>query len=444
MSEAVHGAIAAMLPSNVVQIYAGGANGVYTRTASGAFIQILSQAADQSYSWQFIRFKTLMIALHRDTFPKKTTVGTTDTPVILGGTPPRAACGAMVGDFLVLGNLLEDPDDGGAFAPNRIRWSGIKNIDAPWITDPATQADYTDLPPEGGEVVAVTGRTNMTIFQERKISFGRYVNLPQVWDIEPVEDDVGCIARDSVVSVGAFKFFIALDGFRVWNGTNSERIGDGKIDKYFFSRLQFSQRNKISGAYDAATNCIYWAFPTSLAGTLGEIIIYSPRTNRFSHSTQVVECLFPSAVSTLTVEDLVGFTDDNPGFVDDPSLIAGGTPYLGAFNLSHQYGLYSGLPSDAGLVTGEFSGPDNRRVFVNKARPIVDLLQPLASVQTIGRDQLMGGPVIYGSAVGQEIDGTCPILSEARYMRFLVYIPAGAFWKHAQGVEINRKAGGQF
>src|SRR5258708_23876781 len=108
----------------------------------------------------------------------------------------------------------------------------------------------------------------MTIFQDSKISIGRYVNRPSVWDIEVIEEDVGCIARDSVVRVGIYKFFIAKDGFRVWTGTNSQRIGDAKVDKYFFSRLQYSHRGRIVGVFDPITNCVYWAFPTSVDGTL--------------------------------------------------------------------------------------------------------------------------------------------------------------------------------
>jgi hypothetical protein len=351
----------------------------------------------------------------------------------------------MCGDFLVLGDLLDDPDDGHAAAPNRVRWSGIKNIDANWVTDNTTQADYNDMPPEGGRVVAISGRTTMTIFQERKISFGRYVNLPSVWDIETVEEDVGCLARDSVVSVGAYKLFIAEDGFRVWNGTNSQQIGNGKVDKYFYNRLQYSRRGRIVGAVDTINGCVVWAFPTSSDGALNELIIYSIRDNKWSHSIQTIEYLLSSAVSTTTTEDLLGFTDDYPNsYVDDPAWVAGGRRLLAAFNQLHNYGLYSGVPMQAVIDTGEFSGPNSRRVFANLARPLVDLTAPVATVQPYGRDQFEGDTLIAGTAVQQEIDGNCPILFDARYMRFRTTIPAGSNWSRFRGIEISRKSGGQF
>jgi hypothetical protein len=443
--DAVHGAAAALLPGGITQLYAGTANGLYTRLAGAPFVLLEAASVNQDFSWQFIPFKTLMVALHQSLFPVKMALGATVAPANVGGTPPRAACGAMCGDFLVLGNLLDDPDDAHAAAPNRIRWSGLKNIDANWVTNNATQADYNDMPPEGGDVIAISGRTSMTIFQERKISFGRYVNLPSVWDIETVEEDVGCIARDSVVSLGAYKFFIAQDGFRVWNGTNSAPIGNGKVDKYFFNRMNYGRRGRIVGATDTENGCVVWAFPTSSDGTLSEVILYSYRDNKWSHSIQTVEYMLSSAVSTTTTEDLIGFTDDYPNsYVDDPSYVAGGRRLLAAFNQQHGYGLYSGPNMAATIDTGEFSGPTNNRVFASNARPLVDVAQQVATVQPVGRDQNEGGALLYGVETAQEIDGTCPILADARYMRFRTKLPAGAAWSLFRGIEIARKAGGQF
>lgn len=443
--DAVHGAVAASLVGGITQLYAGTANGLYTRLAGAPFVLLQAVSVSQDFSWQFIPFKTLMVALHQDIFPVKMVLGAVAAPVAVGGTPPRAACGAMCGDFLVLGNLLVDPDAGGAAAPNRIRWSGIKNIDANWVTNNVTQADYSDMPPEGGAVVAISGRTNMVVFQERKISFGRYVNLPQVWDIETVEEDVGCIARDSVVSIGGFKLFISQDGFRIWNGTNTTPIGDGKVNKYFFNRMNYGRRGRIVGAADTKNGCVAWAFPTSNDGALNEIILYNYRDNKWSHSIQTIEYLLSSAVSTTTTEDLIGFTDDYPGsYVDDPSYVAGGRRLMAAFNQLHNYGLYSGANMAATIDTGEFSGPGSNRVFANNARPMIDLAQPVATITPILRDQLEGEPLVYEAEVGQEGDGTCPILADARYIRFRTKVPAGAIWNQFRGIEISRKAGGPY
>jgi hypothetical protein len=440
------GAASVLIPnSNVVHQFVGQYDGVYNRLGDVTFSGLIGAPVSRNYNFQFFQFGTLMISLHRDSVPFKTVIGDTNpaNTIALQGAVPRAACGAAVGDFVFLGNILDDPWDAHAVAPNRIRWSGIKNIDT-WDSDPATQADYNDMPYEGGSVISVTGRTNLTVFQERMISVGRYVGLPKVWDIETAEHDVGCIARDSVVQMGQYTFFIAQDGFRVWNGTNSERIGDAKIDKYFFSKLQYAYREKISGVFDPVTSCVYWAFPTGFDGSLNELIIYNPRTNRFSHSIQTVECLVSVATSTITVDTLEGFTDDNLSYVDDPSFLTGGKPLLGVFSEGHLFGTFTGGTTTAIIDTAEFSGPENRRVFVNKVRPIIDITEPLVTVQAMGRDQLPADPLGSGAIVAQEADGTVPVLADGRYLRFRLRIPAGLAWKHAQGIEIYRKAGGRF
>jgi len=117
---------------------------------------------------------------------------------------------------------------------------------------------------------------------------------------------------------------------------------------------------------------------------------------------------------------------------------------LAAFNLLHTYGLYTGPSMAATVDTAEFSGPYGQRVLANLARPLIDLNQPLASIQPLTRGEIEGESLVPGIAVPQEIDGNCPILSEGRFMRFRTTVPAGATWTNMRGVSITRKAGGKY
>jgi hypothetical protein len=444
LPDAARGATAVIREDDVVQLYAGTVNAVYSRLGGGPFTELLAASTAEADSWKFIRVNEQMVAIHPQHVPVRSPVGSLTPFANVGGTPPTAACGAQVGDFLMLGNLLIDPDDGGAAVPNRIRWSGFNNIDDPWVTDVATQADFNEMPPEGGPVVAISGREVGTIFQERMISRATYRGLPDVFDITIAEDKRGCIARDSVVDVGAFQFFIAEDGFFVWNGTNSAPIGDSRINRYFFNRLQYSKRSKIVGAADFANGCVHWAFPISASGSLDEIITYSYRDNRFAHSIQTLEYLFSASNSNITLDELTDPLESYTESFDGPAYVQGARPRLAAFNATHNYGLFSGSPMAATLDTGEFSGPNGRRVFVNGVRPLVDITSPIITVQTIGRDQIIGQGEVFSAPVPQELDGICPVINDLRYMRFRVNIPVGASWKHAMGVEIYRKATGKF
>lgn len=444
LPETARGATAVVSPDDIVQVYAGSVNGIYSRFGSAAFTQLLTQATSEDYSWQFVRINEQMVGIHREVQPVRSPVGTTTPFVTVGGNPPTANCGAQVGDFLMLGNLRVDPDDSNALAPSRVRWSGFNNIDLPWITDPATQADFQDMPAEGGQVVAIGGREYATIFQERMISRGRYTGLPNVFEFVIAEDKRGCIARDCVVDVGYNKFFIAEDGFFVWNGTNSVPIGDARVNNYFFKRLSYGRRSRIVGAADFVNGCVMWGFPTSSAGLLDEIIIYSYRDNKWSHSIQTLEYLFNSAYSNLTAEELTSPAESYTVSFDDASFRSGGRTQLAGFNAEHSYGVFDGMNMAATLDTGEYSGPNGRRVFVNNARPMVDLAIPYATMQAVMRDQMIGQDIVFGDEVPQELDGQCPIIGDARYMRFRVNIPVDVPWSSAVGVQISRKATGAY
>lgn len=442
--ETVRGAISVLLPTDVVQLYAGTTGGIYTKFGGAAFQKILDAPSAESNSWKFIRVNEQMVGIHTEYFPVRTPVGTDDEPVVLGGNPPRASCGAQVGDFLVLGNLKVDLDDSGGLFPSRIRWSAFNNIDLPWISDPITQADFQDMPTEGGPVVAISGREYGTVFQARMISRMTYRGPPNIFDIQTMEDKRGAIARDCVVDIGPYQYFIAEDGFFVWNGVNSQPIGDLKVNRYFFNRLYYGHRSRIVGAVDFANGCVHWAFPTSTSGILDEIITYSYRENRFTHTQVDLEYLFSSAVSNLSVEELDQPAESYDISFDDPSFNAGGRSRLAAFNTDHYYGLFNGPSMAATIDTGEYSGPRGRRVFVNNARPMVDIVSPNIYIQAAMRDQLIGEPIVFGDPVFQEIDGQCPIMADARYMRFRTLVPAAIPWKHATGIAISRKATGNF
>lgn len=443
LTSTVRGAIAVISPTDTVQVYAGAIDGIYTKFGA-AFSSLYAASVSEEFAWKFIRVNEQMVAIHPDQFPIRTPVGTTTPAVLVAGSPPRAACGAQVGDFLMLGNLLEDPDDFGNAFPSRVRWSGFNNIELPWVTDVATQADFQDMPAEGGPVIAINGREVATIFQARMISRATYRGLPAVFDFAVVEDKRGALSRDCIVDIGAFQMFIAEDGFFIWNGTNATPIGDGRVNRYFFNRLEYSMRSRICGAVDFANGCVIWAFPTDSSGILTELIIYSYRENRWSHSVQTLEFLFNSAASNLSAEDLVLPAEDYDISFDDASFLSGGRSRLAAFDDAHTYGLFTGPNMAVILDTGEFSGPKNRRAFTASVRPNVDLAIPVATVQLAMRDQMIGQPIVFSDAVAQEIDGQCPILGDARFMRYRVNLPAGVAWQHATGVDVMRKATGIF
>lgn len=441
---ACKGAITLGTKPGDIRLYAATADHLYVRNGD-TFDEKFSYGIPLTsyHYWQFIQFGDYVVALRPDIKPQVAGTDGSDNFTELGGDPPIAQCGARVGDFLVLGNLDDEPGPDAARQPQRIRWNGFNRIDLPWTTDVEVQSDYQDMPVEGGAVIGITGREFGTVFQEHSISRMTYVGLPSVFEIETAEENRGAICTNGIVDIGALVFFIAEDGFFVWNGTNTTPIGSNKVNRYFFTRLNYTERRRIVGAVDYANECIRWAFPVGAGTALTEQIIYSYKDGRWSHATITVEYLLASYFLPASLDDLHGNLDaDYPLSFDDPSY-QGGKGVFAAFDSTHNYGSFTGAALAATLDTAEASGPNGRRVFVNAARPLVDVATNVCTMQAAMRDQLIGEGIAYSAATTQEITGECPIGADARYMRFRVNIPAAAAWSHALGVEVWRKATGR-
>lgn len=435
------GAVRAFALGGEAVLYAGTVNGVYLRVID-TFTSLYAAPSPLFYEnqWQFIPFGDVVVSFHPQVAPLVGDVGGALPLSPLGGSPPIARTGARVGDFLVLGNIVSDPDDGGAEQPRRIRWSGQNNIEAPWISDPATQADFQDMPADGGAVMAITGREFGSIFQERCISRMTYQGLPLVFDIETVETSRGAISIGSVVDIGGLAFYIAEDGFFVWNGTSSVPIGDNKVNRWFFRRLNWRKRNRISSAVDYVNSVVMWAFPTidSDVATPGEIIAYSYKENKFSHALVSIETLLSGTPFGVPLDTMDGDLDSDYPISFDDNIYLDGRSTLAGFGMAHEFGLFNGANMAATLDTAESSGPGGRRVQVSNTRPIIDVTEARVSVSAATRDQFSGQYVEFSAATIQERDATCPVIAEGRYMRFRATVPANIPWNHARGVQVFR------
>lgn len=437
------GATAVITARGEQRMYAGTDQALYAQvghqfvTASTPFPY---PALLDSYLWQFVQFGEEVVALHLEINPISTNIYGEGTFVTVAGAPPKAACGARIGDFLVLGNLDETID---GRQPQRIRWGGFNRLDAPWTTDPATQADFQDMPSEGGAVIGIAGREFGTVFQEKIISRMTYVGPPTVFEIQTVEEGRGAMSVAGIVDVGAAIFFLSEDGFFQWNGVNSKPISSNRINRYFFGRLNYAARGRVIGALDVENECIRWAFPVGASTTPNEQIIYSYKEDRWTHALVDVDYLLSASILGVSLDDLHGDLDvDYPVTFDDPSFKRG-RELLAGFSDTHTFGYFRGLALAPVLETSEASADQGRRVLATSSRPLVDTEQFVCSVRVGLRDQLVGGPLTYGPKVLQEANGECPILEEARYMRFKVEVREGEIWNHAQGIEVWRKAAGR-
>lgn len=440
LPETCKGAVSVITARGDQRLYAATANALYTQvgrkfvTSSTPFPFPVAE----NLLWQFVQFGDELVALHPEINPISANIYGGAAFITVGGRPPKAACGARIGDFLVLGNLDEVID---GRQPQRIRWGGFNRLDAPWGTDPLTQADFQDMPAEGGAVIGIAGREFGTVFQERIISRMTYVGLPAVFEIVTVEEGRGAMSVAGIIDVGAVIFFVSEDGFFQWNGVNSKPISSNKVNRYFFGRLNYGARGRIVGALDAENECIRWAFPVGTGTVLSEQLIYSYKENRWTHALVDTDYLMSASILGTSLDDLHDNLDnDYPISFDDPRY-SRGRELLAGFDDNHNFGYFRGKALAPVLETAEATGEQGRRIWVASARPLVDATYGIASIRVGRRDQLVGEPLTYGPKVLQESNGECPVLEEARFMRFKLEVREGEAWQHAQGVEIWRKLG---
>ncbi len=370
-------------------------------------------------------------------------VGMTKTDFVTGVSYDiRAKAIAVVKDFVVLGNIY----DGDGTTPNRIHWSGINNPTS-WETvgsaaAAAVQSDRQDLP-VGGEVMAITGAIggmDGVVFCKKAIYRLSYVGPPLVFTITEVERDRGPMARNSVVNVGPFGFYLGEEGFWSFTGSGSKAIGDQKVDRFFLNDLDQNYIHRVYGAADPVSKMVYWAYPgaNNSDGQPNKIIVYNWAIDRWATADITQEYMFRNLSVAANFLDLDNFGNmETLGVsLDDPSWI-GGLTSLNSFDSDYKLCRFTGANLAATLETQELGGTG--RIYVNAIRPYVD-----GGTVTVALKHRVGpgDSVTATSANAIDADGQAHFTVSTRFARAQVNIAAGGTWTHAQGVDAETVADG--
>jgi hypothetical protein len=428
------GFFAAPLADGRPIVYAATSDTIY-RVNSGSLSTAYSSPGQAGANWSFAKFEGRVIAVNPYSAPLGAVPGASFVP--LGGSPsPAHVCAVVEKNFLVLGNLVADGVDGAV--PNRVRWSGFINPGT-WGTNVGTQADFEDMPDEGGPVVAITGRETGTVFQRKAIVRMQYVGSPDVFAFTTVEQGRGAISTGAVVDIGNIVFFIADDGFFAWDGTTALPIGGGKVDRWFNERVDHNRLDSIVGGFDPVSRCVFWAFPEQGQSSPSMMIAYSLVDGRFSQVSVAMQQIGASATLPMTLEQMPK-PDTFIGSFDDPAY-AGGRPYLAGIDALGRYGTFSGLPLASTITTGDWQSSPGQRTFVQGVRPLIDCSAVTMAVGA--RAQEGADAVAWNSPVSLGVDGSCPQRIDARYVRYRQATPANQNWTRAVGIEPLLRASGR-
>ncbi len=383
--------------------------------------------------WEFVFWANTVIATNFAAVPQRITLGGTNF-VHLPGDPPRAKHIATVRDFVWLGNLPS--------LPQRVQWSAINNSDS-WTVNASTQADFQDLPGDGGHIQKLVGGNIATIFQQRAIWRAHYVGPPAIFDFGtgPVERNLGALSPQSVVGWGPVIFYLSEDGFRMFTGNESVPIGSNKVDRTFFADLDTGFSYRVQAAIDAKNKLYVCAYPGAghSGGNPNKIMVYSWISNRWTIISEESEFIFRFISAGYTLEGLDAISTSLDLLPDslDSSLWAGGDISLALFNTSHRTALFTGTAKNATVDTVEHEHIPGRRARVARVRPLVEGLT--SSVAALRRNDL-AMTISAGTAVAQNSTGDCPMRSNGRYHRYRI-TTSGNFEK-IRGVYVHEVSDG--
>jgi hypothetical protein len=440
LSERCQGAFSARKSSNgIIYTFSGDvANLYYTTGTTWTEISDATYAIGSDEWWNFAQYGDRVIAVNIGVATKQYRLDTLPATVsALSASAPQARYVTTVREFVVVGNTYDGTDGS---KPGRVWWSGFDNPTS-WptpgsVTAVAEQSDFNDMPSGGWVqgIIGAVGGVDALVFMESAIYRMSYEGPPTIFRFDEIERARGCSAPGSIVNTGKLAAYLAEDGFYVCDGIQSQPIGAGKVDKWFFSTADQTYLNRITGTADPINKLIIWSFCSGLTGnTPDKVILWNWDLNRWSYGDLACEMLLRAKTTGYTLEglDAVSSSIDALPLSLDSRIWTGGRIALAGFDTSHRLAYMTGANQAATIITGEFDG-QGKRLFVQGIRPVVDGGTVTASV---GYRDTPSGSVTYTTAQAAGVNGISPTRVSARFARARVQIAAGGTWTHAVGVE---------
>lgn len=326
-----------------------------------------------------------------------------------------------IGNFLFMGSA-----EGDAF---RIRWSAL-NDPTDWETSINSQGGGEVMPLDLGAVTGFGDEQYPTVFQERGVSRLSYEGGDVIFAIERADEERGCVAPDSIQSIGQRVFLWTQDGPSIWDGQRLAPLGDGLFRRW--AREQFANTDPVAikSALDRTNNCVIWAWRTAANTLAGLIWNYADQDAGGQRGAEFETMCDTRVIFDASPNALVGADGDPLRYGEAVDQLCGvcGSGAIGAFN---------GEPLEATLETGEFEAAPDRRQLLTEIWPVVDAPARTIYGQATSRNQTPGDAPVTSPERATGRSGFVPVRSSARVHSARIRIPAGASWTHAQGVQTN-------
>lgn len=421
--------------------YAGDTSQLYERSSNTYIVKGTGYDLGDSYRWTFKPFNGKAYACGGYGVLQEAVMGSDFADVVTGavtrsGPAPQALYMDVVRQFIVTGNQVDNPQG--------LRWSALADAtiwNGPSVTDPQQSGEQTLQ--QGGAIHAVIGGEYGIIMCQRAIYRMTYQGAPIVFSIDNVAPGKGTLAPHSVVQIGFLIYYLDVDGFYVFDGSQAVPIGSKKFNRTFTDEMyNAAYPRSIVGIADTRNTLIYWSFvsqnSSEAEGICDQIVVYNWTTKEFSGPIKAPsEHLVYSLTSGILSDDApVGPTDSDTGpyadiLSDAEQFRGGGNESVAGFTTKHRHATPSGDVLEALLETGEYSLNPGGFAQIREIRPVVDGAENTdASIAIGSRNQTYGevGYTGWVRASGQYKTGGADFRRNARYHRLRVKV-SGDFSK---------------
>lgn len=348
--------------------------------------------------------------------------------------------------------------------PNAIRWGELGTRAAGTIGDQRTLADKRALSREFGAITALKGGQFPVIFQERAITTMRFIGGTFVFELQRLEEELGCAASRSIQSYGSAVYFVSQEGPAVFDGQRARLLGEDRQGsrwrRWFQEQIAANIMGPIHSAIDKLNKVILWYWVADDGTAQG--LIYNFGEDRAAEWRPGVAyplvCTLPRSIAetnVLTTTTIGSYDGDalqtRVSAITDRARVQENLTVIGSISAGEKLGAFRGAPLEAMVETAEFTADPPRggsvpRSRISAARLIGDM--PPRDVYVTLSSRLDGPGDTLRTPEGGEVQaherGHMPAVSlEGMTHKAGFRIPAGAGWEHIQAAQFAMDAGGE-
>lgn len=476
LDERCQGAYSIKAPDGGIYIFAGDRTKLYELAPGSRDIQDVSRVAGGAYAtpemliggghWQMTSFGDRVIAVNGVDEPQTLILGDANFVALQPGDPlatpvvpaaPVAKFVAVVKDFVFFASTIDVGDGTKAI---RVWWSGI-NDPTNWPTPGSTEAlqvqsDFQDL--QQTDLGNITGLASgfapgndVAIFCERGIYTASYVGPPLIFNFRVAQGASGTKAPKSIVqdhfrdSSGTLRpcvYYLSSEGFAAFDGVTSTPIGAQKFDRRFFQDLDDAYMSSVLGTREPRSRSIIWAYATvGSEGFYSRMLVYNWELGRATtieleptaHLDWITTAMYGTQYNLDTIDSFGDSETITPNF-DDPFWTGNTADQLTLFDKDHRLNVGGGPPMAPTLETGESQPNPGRRSWCRMSVPLNDGANATIAV---GHRERQSDPVTWEAPVAVNELGECPQRCTGRYLRYRLSMPAGEYFRHLQGLDID-------